>query len=436
MNILIIDDNKNFREMLKTFFSENKYDVFEASNSEESLFILKNNIIDLILLDLKLGSENGIDILKKIRKNYPIIPLILMTAYATIETAVNAIKLGANDYIQKPVNLDALDIKIKKLIKEHLRIIENLDKEKNEIKIIFNTEIMKNVMKLADNVAKLETTVLIQGDSGTGKELLARYIHSKSKRKDYPFIAINCAAIPSELIESELFGADRGAYTGAVNTRPGKFEIANHGTLFLDEIGDLSLSAQAKVLRAIEDKTIRHLGSNVDIKLDIRLISATNRDLNKLVENKKFRTDLFYRISTYPITIPPLRERKEDIPLLLDYYIELYSGKIGKKPPKVTKNALEELINYDWPGNVREFSNVIERAIIINNSEITSFNLLAPVAGNINLKYRIKMEEAAAIKEALKSSDMNKRKAAKILGISYRSLLYKIKEYNITDKTD
>lgn len=436
MNVIIIDDNRNFRVMLKTFLSENNYTVFEASNSDEALSIIRENPIDLALLDLKLGSENGIELLKLLREHQPLLPIILMTAYATIETAVTAIKLGANDYIQKPINLDMLAIKIDKLIKEYYLNVQNLNDDKNEPVIIYKSERMKKVINLANNVAGTDATVLISGESGTGKELLARYIHSKSNRKGCPFVAINCAAIPHELIESELFGAEKGAFTGAYTTRIGKFELANHGTLFLDEIGDLSLNAQAKVLRALDEKKIRRIGSNDNIALDIRIISATNKNLKHKVDNNKFRTDLYYRISTYPIVIPPLREHTEDIPLLLKYYLEMFSRKLGKNIPIVTPNAFDELINYNWPGNIREFKNIIERAVILNNEKISTFNLTNEFSEKINLRYRRKLEEITVIKEALKSASMNKRKAAKILGISYRSLLYKIKEYKITDNMD
>jgi len=436
MNVIIIDDNRNFRVMLKTFLSENNYTVFEASNSDEALSTIRENPIDLALLDLKLGSENGIELLKLLREHQPLLPIILMTAYATIETAVTAIKLGANDYIQKPINLDMLAIKIDKLIKEYYLNVQNLNDDKYEPVIIYKSEPMKKVINLANNVAGTDATVLISGESGTGKELLARYIHSKSNRKGCPFVAINCAAIPHELIESELFGAEKGAFTGAYTTRIGKFELANHGTLFLDEIGDLSLNAQAKVLRALDEKKIRRIGSNDNIALDIRIISATNKNLKHKVDNNKFRTDLYYRISTYPIVIPPLREHTEDIPLLLKYYLEMFSRKLGKNIPIVTPNAFDELINYNWPGNIREFKNIIERAVILNNEKISTFNLTNEFSEKINLRYRRKLEEITVIKEALKSASMNKRKAAKILGISYRSLLYKIKEYKITDNMD
>jgi len=422
--------------MLKTFLSENNYTVFEASTSDEALSTIRENPIDLALLDLKLGSENGIELLKLLREHQPLLPIILMTAYATIETAVTAIKLGANDYIQKPINLDMLAIKIDKLIKEYYLNVQNLNDDKYEPVIIYKSERMKEVINLANNVAGTDATVLISGESGTGKELLARYIHSKSNRKGCPFVAINCAAIPHELIESELFGAEKGAFTGAYATRVGKFELANHGTLFLDEIGDLSLNAQAKVLRALDEKKIRRIGSNDNIALDIRIISATNKNLKHKVDNNKFRTDLYYRISTYPIVIPPLREHTEDIPLLLKYYLEMFSRKLGKNIPIVTPNAFNELINYNWPGNIREFKNIIERAVILNNEKISTFNLTNEFSEKINLRYRRKLEEITVIKEALKSASMNKRKAAKILGISYRSLLYKIKEYKITDNMD
>ena len=436
MNIIIIDDNRNFRRMLKTFLSENGYSVYEASNTDEALSTIRENTIDLAILDLKLGGESGIDLLKLLREHYPLLPIILMTAYATIETAVTAIKLGANDYIQKPINLDMLSMKISKLIKESYLKIENFNHDKSEPVIIYKSDSIKNVIDLAENVAKVDTTVIILGESGTGKELLAHYIHSKSNRKDRPFVAINCAAIPPELIESELFGAERGAFTGAYTTRIGKFELANHGTLFLDEIGDLSLDAQAKVLRALEEKKIRRVGSNDNIALDIRIISATNKDLKEKVDNNRFRTDLYYRVTTYPIEISPLREHTEDIPILLEYYLELFSKRLGKNIPVITQSAINELLNYHWPGNIREFRNIIERAIIINNETIDTFNLGNNISEKIDLKYRRKMEEIAVIKEALKSTSMNKRKAAKILGISYRSLLYKIKEYKITDNKD
>jgi len=436
-SVLIIDDKENFRKLLKIHFKEKSYTIYEGKNSAEAIKSLNNNIIDLIILDLKLGSENGLELLSTIRSSHPLIPILLMTAYASIETAVEAMKRGASDYIQKPINFNELDIKIEKLFNSYKREIHTLSVESVEYSdIIAESSEMKQILKMSDTVASSDTTVLLLGESGTGKELIAKYIHNRSKRAKDPFIAINCAAIPSELIESELFGAEKGSYTGASSRMIGKLELANRGTVFLDEIGDLSLSAQSKLLRAIENHTIRRIGGTNNIKLDLRVISATNKNILDMTDKQYFRKDLYYRISTYPISIPPLRDHKDDIPFLVEYYMNHYSKNLGIHPPEIEESAYIELKTYSWPGNIRELKNIIERAIILNNKTISTFGLEINKTEESNLKKRRQQEENKAIKDALNKSNMNRKKAAKILGISYRSLLYKIKQYKINYKTD
>ncbi len=436
-SVLIIDDKENFRKLLKTYFNDKSYTIYEGKNSMEAINNLNNNIIDLIMLDLKLGSENGLELLSKIRSNHPLIPILLMTAYASIETAVEAMKRGASDYIQKPINFGELDIKIEKLLNLYKEEIHALSIESVEYSnIIAESSEMKQILKMSDTVASGDTTVLLLGESGTGKELIAKYIHNRSKRAKDPFIAINCAAIPSELIESELFGAEKGSYTGASSRIIGKLELANRGTVFLDEIGDLSLSAQSKLLRAIENHTIRRIGGVNNIKLDLRVISATNKNILEMTDKQYFRKDLYYRISTYPISIPPLRDHKDDIPFLVEYYMNHYSKNLGIHPPEIKESAYIELETYSWPGNIRELKNIIERAIILNNKTISTFGLEIYKTEESNLKKRRQQEESRVIKDALNKSNMNRKKAAKILGISYRSLLYKIKQYKINYKTD
>lgn len=437
ISVLIIDDKENFRKLLKIYFKEKSYTIYEGKNSAEAIKSLNNNIIDLIILDLKLGSENGLELLSKIRSSHPLIPILLMTAYASIETAVEAMKRGASDYIQKPINFSELDIKIEKLFNFYKGEIHTLSVKSDEYNnIIAESSEMKQILEISDSVASMDTAVLLLGESGTGKELIAKYIHNKSKRSKNPFIAINCAAIPSELIESELFGAEKGSYTGASSKMIGKLELANKGTVFLDEIGDLSLSAQSKLLRAIENHTIRRIGGANNIKLDLRVISATNKNILEMIDKQYFRKDLYYRISTYPIPIPSLRDHKDDIPFLVEYYMNHYSKNLGIHPPKIEESAYIELKTYSWPGNIRELKNIIERAIILNNKTISTFGLEIHRTEESNLKKRRQQEESKVIKEALNKSNMNRKKAAKILGISYRSLLYKIKQYKINDKTD
>ncbi len=370
--VLVVDDDEQMRMALSTTLKHMGYDVTAANDAQKALKLLKKENFDVILSDLKMPKINGIEFLKEARKLTGA-PVIIITAFGTIETAVESMKLGAFDFILKPFSADALK-KVIELAISHSSASKNMIKSdiETDADFIVASERMKEILKLAYKVAKTDATVLLLGESGTGKEILARYIHSVSSRSKGNFVAINCAAIPENLLESELFGYERGAFSGATRTHKGKFEQANGGTLLLDEITEMPLSLQAKILRVLQEKTIDRLGSNESIPVNVRIICTTNRNIEEEVKESRFREDLFYRINVFPITIPPLRERKEDIAPLANLFLKRYSRAFGKKIKSISDQAMEILQNYSWPGNVRELENVIERAVVLCESrEIT-----------------------------------------------------------------
>lgn len=375
MNILVIDDEKSIRHSLKEIFEYENYKVYQAESGEEGIRILKENKIDIILCDIKMPKMDGIETLEKIMDINPDIPVIMISGHGTIETAVEAIKKGAYDYISKPLDLNRLIVSVRNAIEKKEITLENkkLQKKINKkvtTKIIGESKAIKEVKKLIERVAPTNARILITGESGVGKELVARSIHEYSKRAKGPFIEVNCAAIPSELIESELFGHEKGSFTSALKQRKGKFEIAQGGTLFLDEIGDMSLSAQAKVLRALQENKITRVGGDKDILVDVRIIAATNKNLQEEIKKNNFREDLFHRLNVVPIYVPSLKERKEDIPLLIDYFNKEICNEYGIPPKKIEKEAIKKLQSLDWPGNIRELRNIIERLIILSNNGI------------------------------------------------------------------
>ena len=372
--ILIVDDEKSIRETLKEILEYEKYQVNEAQDGEAAWEELSKNSYDVVLCDIKMPKMDGIELLDKAVNEGIDTPFIMISAHGTIETAVDATKKGAYDFIQKPPDLNRLLLTVRNALdKSNLQVeTKNLKKKINKsFDIVGNSKPIQEIKETIEKVAPTDARVLITGENGTGKELVAHWLHAKSSRSALPLIEVNCAAIPSELIESELFGHEKGSFTSAHKQRIGKFELANNGTIFLDEIGDMSLSAQAKVLRALQEHKITRVGGEKSIKVDVRVLAATNKDLKKEIQEGNFREDLYHRLSVMIIQVPPLRERKDDIPLLIEHFMELISSEYGSAPKKIAKDAIDELTNYAWSGNIRELRNIIERLIIMSDNEIS-----------------------------------------------------------------
>ncbi len=449
-SILVIEDKSAMQQMLAATLSAEGYEVELASDGDEGISRAKEKRYDIVLTDLKLPGTDGLQVLSEIKKGDPEAPVIVMTAYATVENAVQAIKLGAFDFLTKPFDTDRLSILIKRalenrrLIAENTLLREELAQAIGLEEIIGKSEKMIQASDLVQKVSPSDTTVLLQGESGTGKELFARAIHHLSPRKDGPYVAINCAAIPRELLENELFGSERGAFTSSIARKMGKFEIAEQGTIFLDEVGDLDISLQAKLLRVLQEKRFERLGGTKTINVNVRVVAATNMDLREAIIRKAFREDLFYRLSVFPITIPPLRERREDVPALSEYFIRRFSTEMKKKPVKLSREALGLLEKYHWPGNVRELENTIERAIILCEGRTITPEHLAirlPRVGEISLREGAGLKEVGAMAQAeaekslirriLNQTHGNKRKTAEILKIDYTTLFEKLKKYGL-----
>jgi two-component system, NtrC family, response regulator AtoC len=451
--ILIIDDEESFRHMLSVILKREGFEVETASDGEEGLQKVMINTYEQVLCDIRMPRMDGLDFLKEVQKTGIDTTLIMMSAYGTIDTALEAMKLGAYDYISKPFKPDEIILTLKKadererLRKENERLRKEVKKEYSFENIVSKNEKMQKIFEVVKKVAPYKSTILIMGESGTGKELVARALHYSSDRSQRPFIPVNCGAIPENLLESELFGHAKGAFTDAIRTKKGLFEEADGGTLFLDEIGELPLSLQVKLLRVLQDGEIRRVGEGKPIQVDVRIVAATAKELIKEVNEGRFREDLFYRLNVFPVHLPPLRERKEDIPLLANHFIKKFSQDIGKYVTGIHPRALEALINYRWFGNVRELENTIERAMVLaDRSEIERENLPMEIQGyheNIPLpsvpeeEYSIKKASKAMeinlIQKALKKTKGNHTHASKLLEISHRALLYKIKEYGIKE---
>lgn len=450
--ILVVEDNASMREMLTSIIAEKGFETENAACVGDALALLKKNEFALIVSDLQLPDMDGLSFYKKIKHLQ--IPFIILTAYGSIEKAVEAIKEGAFDFIAKPVDPDYLLLMINKalaatqILRENLVLREVLQSEMGKTIIIGSSrEILKEAEKIRQ-VAKTSTTVLLRGESGTGKELFARALHALSPRKDQPFITINSASIPDNLLENELFGHEKGSYTGAYLRQLGKLELAQGGTFFFDEIGDFPYALQGKILRVLEEKSISRLGSSKDIRLDIRFIFATNQDLEKAIAEKRFRQDLYFRITSFPILLPPLRERKADILLLGEYFVKKISLEIKKCTITLSLPAREKLLAYNWPGNVRELQNTIERAVIIcSGREISAVEIILPdkafpIHDQFNLNGNLKavgsraqkLAEKMKISQVLAETAFNRSRAAEILEISYKTLLEKIKEYDLSEK--
>lgn len=450
--ILIVDDEAPQRVILSGFLKQKKYKILEASSPKEAINIASSNMIDLVLSDLKMPGGSGTDLLKEIKKINPEIQLVIITAHGTIENAVETMKEGAFDYLLKPVNLDELDLLIKKiferknLISENKYLKEQLN-EKYDIKgLIAYSKSMDDVLNLAARVAESKATVLIRGESGTGKEVLAKAIHYSSSRAEKPFVAVNCAALNENLLESEIFGHEKGSFTGADKQKRGRFELADTGTLFLDEVGDLPASTQIKLLRVLQEGQFERVGGTITLNTDVRIISATNRNIEKLISENRFREDLYYRLNVVTINIPPLRERKEDLVHLIEHFIKKYIADTKKQKAEFSKEALDLLMKYDYPGNVRELENIVHHSVVIARNEIITTDDLpvnlkilksdsrdVPVSANENLPFTEQVDnlEKKLIFDALDKTDGNQTKAAKMLGISERNLRYRLNKWGI-----
>lgn len=445
--ILIIEDEGSQRMLLREFLEERGYTVDEAETGEEGIKKVKKMAFDVVLIDIRLPDISGIEVLKEIRKINLEIKAIMITAFQDVKLVVESLKNGAFNYLVKPINLEELLINIRKAqenlrLEREVKVLRTIVRPERLKGIVAESYAMKQVVDIAIRVAGSSSTVLITGESGTGKELIARLIHEKSQRKNGPFVAVNLAAIPESLIESELFGYEKGAFTGADREKPGLTERAHGGTLFLDEIGELPLPLQVKLLRVIEEKEIQRLGGLRPKKVDFRLLTATNRDLEEMVKAGTFRDDLFYRINVIHIHIPALRERKEDIPYLLEHFLKIYSAREAKKIKGFTREAYELLLRYHYPGNVRELENIVERAVVLSQGEyITTEELPLSLRKEIfpqeqeflSLDERIEAIERSIILEALKRNNWVKTRAARELGISERVLRYRIRKLGIQE---
>ncbi len=447
--ILVVDDEKSMREILHIFLKNEGYSVTLADNGESAVEAVKRDIFDLIITDMNMPGVSGMDLLKSVKKIAPDTIVVVITAFGTTESAVEAMKQGAYDYIQKPFQMDDIRLVVKNALeKQRLRKDVSILKEQLRTpsleNIIGSSPAMQSLFTIISKSAESSASVLITGESGTGKELVAKAIHSLSPRKDNHFVTVNCAAIPEGLLESELFGYMKGAFTGAASNKQGLFELANDGTLFLDEIGEMPLSLQSKLLRVIEGGVFRRVGGISDIKVDVRIVSATNRNLHELIEKGLFREDLYFRLNVLTIKIPPLRERREDIPLLVEHFLRKFSA--GRK--RFTRDALRLLENYQWKGNVRELENVIERAVLLCDDESIGEEFLpeeiktAPSTravsvppGGVDFEKIIEETEKAYLLKALEKANGVKTEAAKLLHLTFRSFRHKLKKYGIDKKT-
>lgn len=441
-SILIVDDEENVSKLLEKLLFKEGYKTFRADSGTNALKIVEKNEINLVITDIKMPKMDGIELLCKIKTIDPSIKVILITAFATLDTAIYALKMGAKDYITKPFNLEDILLAVNK-VREN-----DYEKSNYDDKLFFKTKSrnMGKVIELIEQVAKTQATVMLYGKTGTGKELAAKAIHELSNRKDKPFIKVNCAAIPDNLLESELFGYEKGAFTGAVMKKPGRFELANGGTILLDEIGDISKALQVKLLRVIQEKEFDILGGTNTVKIDVRIIAATNKNLEEQVKNNLFREDLYYRLNVVPIELPTLRQRKEDINVLVEDFLKKASV-ISEKPPKqISEEALSCLIKYNWPGNIRELENVIERCVVVGKGRIILKEDLPIVIQNYFENKKVDEDvkvspldevidnaERDVIVKTLGEYQGNRTRAAEILKISRRSLYRKILKYNIKE---
>ncbi|NMP33114.1 sigma-54-dependent Fis family transcriptional regulator [Thalassotalea sp. M1531] len=448
ISVLVVEDDHEQRQLVCEMLAANNFQIYSADCVEQAILVLKESPVDVVFSDWKLGTLTGLDLLNYVRKNLPETGFVIATAYGTISHAVEALQRGADDYLPKPFQRQALMLTVEKAHKAKLLRNQNrqlqaqLSEQKQLVGLVGKAPCMQKVYQRIDKVSATSATVLILGESGTGKELAARALHEKSNRANQKFVAINCGAVAESLAEAELFGAEKGAYTGADKTKIGKFEAANGGTIFLDEIGELSPSLQAHLLRFLQEGTITRLGSHTDIQLDVRVIAATHRDLQTQVANGDFREDLFYRLNVVPIDMPPLRERQEDIALLSEHFLKSHAKQHGCELIKLSEQAYRKLFDYHWPGNVRELSNRIERFVLLNDEEelthlpsvgkIQANNEKLPNVSFPDIGYNWDDFERFCLEQALENQQGNKTKAAKYLSMSYKAFLYRLEKYQIS----
>jgi two-component system response regulator PilR (NtrC family) len=458
--ILVVDDEESIREFLDIMLRKEGYEVTLAVDGAEAKSFIQNKSFDLVISDLQMPRMNGLELLKYTKQNYPDITFMMITAFGTTETAVEAMKMGAYDYITKPFKIDEVRIVVANALRAKNLEVENRVLRK-ELKVSYsfqnivgNSEAMHRIFDLIKRVSQAPSNVLITGESGTGKEVVAKAIHYNGPLKDKPFVTVNCGAIPEQLMESEMFGHKKGAFTSAIADKQGLFEAANGGTLFLDEIGELPITIQVKLLRALQERVIRRVGANDDIKVDVRIIAATNRDLEKMVIQGIFRQDLFYRLNVIHIHLPPLRERREDIPLLAQAFVKKFNERLGKNVSGISNEALELLSKYDYPGNVRELENIIERTMALESGSVILPESLPPMVttprgpkmassheieigeSGIDLEKVLGQIEKELIVKAIHAAGGVKKKAAKLLKISPRSMRYRCDKYNLGPMED
>ena len=449
--VLVVDDEQSMRDMLRIVLRRDGFDVIVARNGSEAIDLLQRQPVDLLLSDIRMPDVSGVDVLRAAKELNRDIVAIMMTAFASTDTAVEALRLGANDYFTKPFSMDELRLKVRHHFENHRLRQENvllrraLGTAQEFCNMIGHSETMLAVFRMVETIGRTNSTVLITGESGTGKDLVARAIHFHSLRRDRPFVAVNCGAIPETLLESELFGHIRGAFTGADANKKGLIEVAENGTIFLDEIGEMNGTMQVKLLRVLQDRKFRRLGGTEEVQADIRVIAATNQDLQKLVAAGRFREDLFYRINVIPIHLPPLRERREDIPVLAEHFLAKFAELMGKPVRTIAADAITLLQNYGWPGNVRELENLVERGVALEAHEallpetIAAYLGARPASsstgelptGGFDLEQHVKDIERDYIAQALKRAGGVQVKAAELLGMSFRSFRYYVKKYNL-----
>jgi two-component system response regulator PilR (NtrC family) len=453
--LLVVDDEQSMREFLESFLRREGYDVSTAADVDTALSYLESDEIDLVITDMQMPEKTGLDLILEARELSPETAMVMITGFGTTDSAISAMREGAYDYLTKPFKVDELRIVIEKALEKKLlsnenhRLKEELRSQSRSRNIIGHSRVMQEVYELIGQVAETKTNVLVYGESGTGKELVARAIHDQSPRSGKPFVAINCGAIPENLIESELFGHVKGAFTGALQNKDGLFEAATGGTLFLDEIGELSHPLQVKLLRALQEKSIRRVGDTADRKIDVRIVSATNRRLEDEVAAGRFREDVYYRLNVIQLTLPPLRDRPEDIPLLAQHFIRRFADEIGKEVEGMDGEAFDMLSTYGFPGNVRELENLIERAVALARGPVIGTALLPPtVTANpstgpisriddegVDLEALVATYERSLLSEALSKTGGIKKKAARLLGISFRSFRYRLEKLGLEDAT-
>ncbi|CAN5425920.1 sigma-54 dependent transcriptional regulator [soil metagenome] len=453
--ILVVDDEESIREFLDIMLRKEGYDVTCVEDGQKAIDILKKKTFDLVISDLQMPNVTGIELLKHCREAYSELLFMMITAFGTAESAVEAMKMGAYDYITKPFKIDEVRINIANALRSRNLEVENrvlrkeLQKEYSFQNLVGNSEAMHKIFELIRKVSDSPTNVLVTGESGTGKEMVAKAIHYNSPLKDRPFVSVNCGAIPENLVESELFGHKKGSFTGAVMDKDGLFEVADGGTLFLDEIGELPLSSQVRILRAIQEKTVRRVGGTEDTKVEVRIIAATNRDLEQMVQQGTFRQDLYYRLNVINIRTPALRERRDDIPLLAVHFLQKYSERFGKAIQTISKEAMDLLKKYDFPGNVRELENIMERTVALESGatvlpeslpqfvntptgrKMVSSDGIEITDEGIDLQKVLDQLEKELLVKAIHQASGVKKRAAKLLGITFRSMRYRVEKFSL-----